>query len=232
MSESIRHMFAQIADRYDLGNTVLSFGVHWLWKWRFVHFCSPRPNLDWLDCATGTGDIAFLAARITGTPHRIIGVDFCPPMLERARQRAAAKGLPIRFEEADILHLPFADNAFDRATIAFGIRNVDDPVQALREMARVVRPGGIVGILEFGQPTGWIAPAYRWYSQKLLPTIGGWISKDRAAYEYLQRSAWHFPSGAHFLRLMETANVFRSMTFHPLLGGIAFLYRGIVEPPS
>ncbi len=229
MGEAIRIMFARIADRYDLGNTVLSFGVHWLWKWQLVRLCDPQPHLRWLDCATGTGDIAFLAARATGTPQTIVGIDFCAPMLERAQRRAQAKQMPIQFQQADVLQLPFPDNTFDRATIAFGIRNVDDPLKALREMARVVRPGGIVGILEFGQPSGLIAPLYRWYSRWLLPRIGGWISGDRRAYEYLQHSAWHFPSGSEFLKLMDTSQAFAHSEARPLFGGIAFLYRGIVQ---
>lgn len=222
-------MFARIADRYDLGNNVLSFGMHRLWKRRLVRYCRPQPAVRWLDCATGTGDVAFLAAKAIAAPQNVTGIDFCAPMIAKAKDRAARLQLPVTFEEADVLQLPFPNASFDRVTIAFGIRNVDDPEAALIEMARVTKPGGIVGILEFGQPVGILRLPYHFYSRRILPLVGGILSGDRRAYEYLHRSSWEFPSGNAFAAMMERSGAFAVVEFCPIFSGIAYLYRGIVK---
>ena len=209
-------MFASIATRYDRANNVLSGGVHHLWRRRAVRRAGVRPGQRVLDCATGTGDLA-IAFRKAGAD--VIGVDFTPEMIERAR----AKAPRIRFEVADVTSLPFSNDSFDIASIAFGIRNVADPVKGIREMARVVRPPGRVIVLEFGEPPLW----FRGYHAHVLPRLGAALTGNRDAYKYLQTSTAKFPSGNDFVALMSRAARFEKITFEPLTFGVAYLYVGI-----
>lgn len=223
MSEQVREMFSSIARRYDVTNVVLSFGVdHW-WRHLTVKAAGAGPGTRVLDCATGTGDLA-LAFRRTGAT--VVGTDFSAPMLVQAREKARAAGLDVTFETADVLALPYPDRSFEVASISFGIRNVDDPVQCLREMARVVRPGGRVLVLEFGQPGGLWGAMYRLYSRVVMPAVGGLLTGNRAAYQYLPRTAAAFPAGENFLELMDRSGAFSARTAQPLTGGIAWLYAG------
>ncbi len=226
-------MFASIARRYDHGNQVLSMGLHHGWRKSAVRLSGARTGEQVLDCATGTGDLAFEFQRAVGTEGRVVGIDFCAEMLEVARAKAACEGLTTRFEEADALRLPYPDASFDVASIAFGIRNVDDPGRGLAEMARVVRPGGSVTVLEFGQPGGaFFGPLYRFYSANILPRIGGWLTGERQAYEYFHRTSSAFPSGAAFLALMERTGRFSAVRARSLTGGIAHVYVGTVGAPA
>src|SRR5437660_3609955 len=149
MSAEVRQMFASIAARYDVANEVLSLGVHKGWRRAAVRISEAAAGQRVLDCATGTGDLALEFKRAVGPAGEVIGTDFCAEMLRSAPDKAAKAGLEVRFAVADALSLPYADARFDIASIAFGIRNVDDPVACLREMARVVKPGGSVIVLEF-----------------------------------------------------------------------------------
>jgi len=217
----IRKMFASIATRYDRANTILSAGVHHLWRRRAVRRARVRRGQRVLDCATGTGDLA-IAFRNAGA--EVVGTDFTPEMIALARAKAPS----IRFEIADVTSLPFSDDSFDVASIAFGIRNVADPAKGISEMARVVRPGGRVVVLEFGQPRNRVARTlYGSYRKHCLPRLGGAVTGDRAAYEYLETSAARFPSGADFVALMQASAPFADVTFEPLTLGIAYLYLGI-----
>jgi len=226
-------MFASIARRYDKGNQVLSLGLHHRWRRAAVKASGAKPGDRVLDCATGTGDLAFAFQRAVGRLGRVLGIDFCAEMLEVARAKAEEEGLPIQFEEADTLHLPYADGAFDVASIAFGIRNVDDPARGVSEMARVVRPGGSVAVLEFGQPGGALfGPLYRFYSAHVIPRIGGWLTGKRSAYEYFHRTSSEFPSGPAFVALMENTERFSSVRARSLTGGIAHVYIGTVGKPA
>lgn len=218
-------MFASIAQSYDRANQVLSLGLHHRWRAAAVRRSGVRPGDRVVDCATGTGDLAIAFRRVTGDGGTVVGVDFCAEILALAPGKAARAGADVRFEVADVLGLPFPDGAFDVASIAFGIRNVDDPARGLAEMARVVRPGGRVVVLEFGQPGGTLfGPVFRWYSRHVIPRVGGLLSGDRAAYEYLDRTASGFPSGGRFVALLEGVGAFRSVTAHPLTGGVAYVY--------
>jgi len=225
MSEQIREMFSSIATRYDVTNVVLSFGIDRSWRDVAVRTAGTGPGMRVLDCATGTGDLA-LAFRRTGA--EVVGTDFCAPMLEPAREKARAAGLEVTFEVADAMALPYPDRSFDVASISFGIRNVDDPVICLREMARVVKPGGQVLVLEFGQPHGPWGAMYRSYSRVVMPAVGGLLTGNRAAYQYLPRTAAAFPAGERFLELMDRAGGFRERSARALTGGITWLYRGVV----
>lgn len=228
MSEKVRNMFADIAEDYDLVNSVLSFGVHHLWRKRAVQLSKARPGDSVLDCATGTGDLAIEFKRAVGPDGYVLGTDFCKEMIEFAPEKARQKELYVDFEVADAMDLPYEDDRFTIASIAFGIRNVDDPVVALREMARVVKPGGRVIVLEFGQPGGLLKYPYEFYSQHVMPTIGGWLSGNREAYTYLPRTSAAFPAGDKFLGLMDEAGSFRNREAEAQTGGIAYIYVGTV----
>jgi len=233
VSEQVRAMFSSIAPRYDVANLVLSLGVDRSWRRAAVRESEARPGARVLDCATGTGDLALAMRRAVGRGGLVVGTDFCEPMLAPAREKASREGLgDVRFEVADALALPYPDGSFDVASIAFGIRNVDDPVRCLREMSRVVRPGGRVVVLEFGQPRGAFGALYRLYARQLMPRIGGLLTGNRSAYEYLPRTAAAFPAGERFLDLMDQAGTFSGRQARPLTGGLAFVYRGEVGLPS
>ncbi len=230
MSEQVREMFSSIAPRYDVTNVVLSLGVDRLWRRVAVRESGATSGARVLDCATGTGDLALALRRTVGPTGSVVGMDFCAAMLEPAREKARRAGLEdVRFEEGDALALRYPPGSFDVATIAFGIRNVDNPVQCLKEMARVVRPGGRVVVLEFGQPRGLWGALYRVYTRALMPALGGLLTGNRAAYAYLPRTAAAFPAGERFLALMDEAGTFSARRAVSLSGGIAFVYVGEVR---
>lgn len=229
MSEKVRRMFADIADDYDRVNSILSFGVHHAWRAKTVQLSGAKPGDHVLDCATGTGDLALEFKEKVGDAGYVIGTDFCQEMIELAPAKADEHDLEVDFEVADAMDLPYENDRFDIASIAFGIRNVDDPVQALKEMARVVKPGGQVVVLEFGQPGGLLKYPYELYSQYIMPTVGGWISGNREAYTYLPRTSANFPAGNDFIALMEEAGRFKSKKFEKMTGGIAYVYVGTVQ---
>jgi demethylmenaquinone methyltransferase/2-methoxy-6-polyprenyl-1,4-benzoquinol methylase len=210
-------------------NEVLSLGIHRLWRRAAVRLSGAREGSAVLDCATGTGDLALAFKRKVGASGRVVGTDFCKEMLDHAPAKAAREGLPVEFQVADAMALPFADASFDVASIAFGIRNVDDPVKCLKEMARVVRPGGRVVVLEFGQPTGLFGGLFRLYSKVIMPTIGGLLTGNRAAYEYLPRTSAAFPAGEKFLSLMEQSDSYKERVAHPMTFGTSYVYVGTVR---
>lgn len=179
-----------------------------------------------LDCATGTGDLAIAFQKRVGDSGEVIGTDFVPEMLERARVKAPH----ITFDVADVTRLPFADATFDISSISFGIRNVNDPRKGVAELARVVKPGGRVMILEFGTPRGRaFRTLYDLYRKRVLPRVGGMVTGEQDAYEYLERSAGRFPSGDDFVQLMHDSARFSSIECVPLTFGIAYLYKGVRE---
>ena len=220
-------MFASIARRYDAANEVLSLGIHKAWRRAAVRISGAARGDRILDCATGTGDLALEFKRAVGRRGDVSGTDFCLEMLESAPRKAARAGLDVRFAVADALALPYRECSFDVVSIAFGIRNVDDPLDCLREMARVVKPGGSVVVLEFGQPRGAFGALFRSYSRRVLPLVGGALTGNRAAYEYLPRTAAAFPAGERFLALMAESQAFSRTEAHRLTYGTAYVYRGV-----
>lgn len=228
--ELIRSMFAKVAKNYDMANSVLSIGIHHLWRKKLVQLSQARLGQSVLDCATGTGDLAIEFKKTVGPTGKVIGTDFCKEMMITAPKKAQEEKLEIKFEQADVTQLPYEKNQFDIVSISFGIRNVADPLLALKEMARVCKPGGKVMILEFGQMNvPMLANLYNFYSSKILPTLGGIVSGQKQAYEYLQKSSNAFPCREKFLELMKQSDGFSCCSYEPVSLGIAYIYTGIVK---
>ncbi|MBO9667254.1 MAG: ubiquinone/menaquinone biosynthesis methyltransferase, partial [Bdellovibrio sp.] len=177
-----------------------------------------------------TGDLAIEFKQTVGGKGAVTGTDFCAEMLIPAPGKAKERGLDITFEQADVTQLQYADNSFDISSISFGIRNVGDPVKGLSEMARVTKPGGKVMVLEFGQVNIPVFGAlYNFYSQNILPKIGGLVTGQKDAYEYLQKSSAAFPCREGFVDLMKQTNQFSHCEYIALTGGIAYIYKGTVK---
>lgn len=210
-SQRVREMFTRIAPRYDLLNHLLSAQMDRLWRARTARELRPilgRPDALVLDLCCGTGDLAFALRK--GAKAHIVGADFSHSMLVRARQKAVHQNgnTPIAFLEADALCLPFIDASFDLVTNAFGFRNLANYEEGLREILRVLKPGGTLAILEFSEPApGLAGDLYRYYCRKILPKIGGWISGDAGAYAYLPKSV------ARFFRPEDLAELMKATGF-------------------
>jgi len=225
---AVREMFTAIAPRYDLLNHVLSMNIDRLWWWRTARRFDAiiqRPGARVLDLCCGTGDMTFaLQRRANASRPQIVGADFSHAMLERAA--AKGKNTTLRWIEADALRLPFPDAHFHLVTSAFGFRNLADYDAGLREIARVLAPGGECGILDFGEPGGLIGKGYRVYFKKVLPAIGTLISGVRGPYAYLPASVERFPAPAEMLGRMRQAG-FTEASWTPYTFGVAGLYRGV-----
>ena len=216
----VHQAFADIAPRYVLTNHVCSLGIDILWRNEVARLVAQSSPRDILDVATGSGDLAAtIQARCPDA--RVVGTDFCAPMLEHARKRGLEHLLV-----ADALDLPFADGSFDVVTVAFGLRNMADYGAALREMARVLRLGGRLLILDFSLPSPALRPFYRFYLHKIIPRIAGWITGQRGAYEYLGGSIEAFPSGQAMTDLI-LANGFATADHRPLTFGVASIYEAV-----
>lgn len=228
MSEQIKLMFDDISGSYDLLNDILSFGTHRKWKREIARLAKDAANGQdgfYLDCATGTGDIAE-AILMEDKGGTAIGLDFSSKMIEEARKRHNDSRLS--FDVQDISKIPFENGTFDAATISFGIRNVDDPKAVLEEMARVVKPGGSVIVLETGQPDGFIGPVYRGIYKTVLPIVGAIIARNKAAYRYLPESAERFPYGKAFKNIMKSTDAFSKVEYRKKTFGVAYIYIGTV----
>lgn len=221
-------MFDRIAPRYDLLNRVLSGGIDVRWRRKIARLLPPGDRLRLLDVATGTADqILFLMDRAPQIAEAV-GIDMAEHMLERGRVKIARRGIdrPIVLKRGDALAIPEPDASFDVCTISFGIRNVTDVLAGLREMRRVLKPGGRAFVLEFSQPEApWFRAIYFFYLRRILPRIGGWMSGDREAYRYLNVTIETFPSGEAFCALMRQAG-FANVRAIPLTMGIASIYVG------
>jgi len=224
--ESVREMFDSIAPRYDLLNRLLSGGIDQVWRRntvRIVHEDNPERILD---IATGTADLAIMAADV---PSRsIIGVDISEEMLELGRKKIANRGLQNRIQltSGDAEKLPFPDNQFDSAMVAFGVRNFENLGGGLTEILRVLKPGGKLVILEFSRPTSFpVKQMYAVYGRYVLPFIGRLVSGDSRAYTYLPESISRFPDGNEFLGVMM-ASGFSNVRQKRLTFGVASIYVG------
>ena len=226
-AEHVRELFSAIAPTYDRLNHLLSFGLDRRW-WRRTAVTFREiladPKALVLDICCGTGDMtgALLQARpVNGEP--VTGLDFSCAMLRLAERKYA--GTNVRWVEGDAMALPFPDETFDLVTSAFGFRNLRNYAAGLAEIRRVLRPGGSLGILECNQPDGLSGAMYNLYFRRVLPVVGGWISGERAAYEYLPASVERFPRPRHMLGLMQEAGL-KDCSWDGFLLRAAGLYRG------
>lgn len=194
-ANAVRQMFAGISSRYDLANHVLSMGIDYYWRHRLVNAVEREHPKSILDLATGSGDVAFALRKRLGPAVEITGLDFCQPMLDQAMQKQKRKPLflGIPFIQGDILHLPFPDASFDVATIAFGLRNLENREAGLKEILRVLKPKGTLVCLEFTQPARWFSPLYYFYIKYILPPFASLLTGDRGAYKYLGATIEAFP---------------------------------------
>lgn len=226
-SRAVREMFTSIAHRYDFLNHVLSFNTDRYWWWRasraFRHILQ-RNGSRVLDLCCGTGDMTFaLRRRAKNFSPQIMGADFSHAMLDRASKKS--QGTQLRWIEADALQLPFPDGHFDLVTSAFGFRNLADYDAGLREIFRLLRTNGEIGILDFGEPKGLVGKFYRFYFRHVLPRIGTLLSGVRGPYAYLPASVARFPEPQEMLERMRRVG-FREVSWTPYTFGIAGLYRG------
>jgi demethylmenaquinone methyltransferase/2-methoxy-6-polyprenyl-1,4-benzoquinol methylase len=225
----IRTMFGAIAPWYDTLNHLLSLNIDRSWRRRTTRIVPPEGNAPILDLCTGSGDLALAYDRASGGQTPIVGADFCRELLLRAitKTRKAGAAERIRYFEADAQHLPFANDQFQIACVAFGLRNITDMDQGLREMVRVTKPGGRVAILEFSKPRHWlIRSPYLFFFRRLLPLVGNLLSRSPdSAYRYLPESVMQFPDyEALAERLVQHG--LGEVRFYPFTGGIATLYVG------
>ncbi len=222
--EQVRTMFNDIAPKYDLLNHVLSMGIDILWRKKVRRLLATIQPKRILDIATGTGDLAIELAKLK--PEEIIGADIAVDMLKIGENKVKAKKLDsiIKMEPGDSENLRFEDNYFDAVTVAFGVRNYENLLKGLTEMNRVMRPGGLVAILEFSKPHGFpFRNIYNFYFKNILPGVGRMVSKNDEAYTYLPDSVQKFPENKDFMEVMEQAG-YSNINQQRLTFGIATLY--------
>lgn len=220
-------MFDRIAGRYDLMNSVMSAGLHHRWRSRAVGLTGLVPGQSALDVCCGTGDLALELKRRVGVQGPVVGLDFSQPMLELASEKSAQTGLDVAYRHGNALELPFEDGTFDAATVGFGVRNLVDLRNGIAEMARVVRVGGRVVILEITTPQrpplSWF---YRVWFDRIVPMLGT-VAGDRDAYTYLPQSVRRFPPAPKLAELMHEVGL-RQVRFLLLAGGIVAVHSGTV----
>jgi demethylmenaquinone methyltransferase/2-methoxy-6-polyprenyl-1,4-benzoquinol methylase len=220
-------MFDRIAGRYDAMNSVMSAGLHHRWRARAVDMAQVGLGASALDVCCGTGDLALELRRRIGPTGRVVGLDFSAPMLELAERKSAASGAAVEWVHGNALELPFENSTFDAATVGFGVRNVADLSRAIGEMARVVRPGGRVAILEITTPQ---RPPLKWFFSvwfdRIVPLLGA-VAGDREAYTYLPSSVRRFPPAHELAQLMHSAGL-RDVRYVVLAGGIVAIHSGAV----
>ena len=226
--EQVAEMFNAISPKYDALNRILSAGIDQSWRRKTLREIRATGALNLLDVATGTADLALALAK--GIPgSRVVGVDISAGMLEVGRSKVRARDLEgrVRLDLGDGEQLPYEESSFGAVTVAFGVRNFENLEQGLRDMRRVLEPGGTLAVLEFSQPTAWpLRSLYLFYFKNILPRIGLMVSKDASAYTYLPNSVQAFPYGEAFAAKLREAG-FKSVRVRPLTFGIASLYLAI-----
>jgi demethylmenaquinone methyltransferase/2-methoxy-6-polyprenyl-1,4-benzoquinol methylase len=223
----VREMFGRIAPRYDLLNHLLSLDVDKVWRRRVAKRFTAilhNPAARVLDLCCGTGDLALAFRKEAPAGAEIVGSDFVPEMLVRARAKAAASGAGVMFVEADALSLPFGDESFDLVSCSFGFRNLANYERGMLEIFRVLKPGGVAAILEFAEPRGKLfGSLYRFYFRRVLPRLGGLISDNGSAYTYLPSSVSKFPTPEALQAQFERAG-YTEARFVRWTGGIVTLH--------
>lgn len=219
----VRGMFDRIAGVYDLMNSAMSAGMHHQWRERAVDRAEVGPGSDALDICCGTGDLALALRRRIGPDGRVVGSDFSEQMLEIARAKSGEQGLPVEFGWADALDLPYGDSSFDAVTVGFGARNLADLDKGLAEMARVLRPGGRVVVLEITRPRREpLASFYSVWFDRLVPLLGN-LAGDPEAYSYLPESVRSFPDPEALAAKIDAAG-FEQIRWLLLAGGIVAIH--------
>ena len=214
--KEISAMFGRVAARYDIMNFAMGGGLDLYWRWRLVRAVAAQQPARVLDLATGSGDVLLALERHHAYTERAVGADFCFPMLQRAQAKKARNLLV-----GDGTRLPFPDASFDAVTIAWGLRNFADRLAGLREMRRVLRPGGHAYVLEFSHPAPWLAGLYFWYMRDLMPMYAQFITPERGAYEYLGESIRAFPPQPALAAMMIEAGFASSRWTNLTLGIVA-----------
>ena len=222
----VRSVFDSVASRYDLMNDLMSAGMHRLWKAYTVQVADVREGHQVLDIAGGTGDLAMAFARRVGANGRVVHTDINEAMLRTGRNRLLDHGLALPTLVCDAEHLPFPDQTFDRVSVAFGLRNMTHKDQALREMQRVLKPGGKLLVLEFSRVAQPLQKAYDWYSFEVLPRLGRMVAGDADSYRYLAESIRMHPDQEALKTLMKESG-FGHVDFHNLSAGVVALHVGI-----
>jgi len=225
-ASEVRGMFDRIAGVYDVVNSAMTAGLHHQWRQRAVDRAEVGPGDDALDVCCGTGDLALELRRRIGPDGRVVGCDFSDPMLELARRKSGEQGLPVEFGWADALELPYGDASFDAVTVGFGARNLADLERGLAEMARVLRPGGRLVILEITRPQREpLATFYSLWFDRLVPVIGT-LAGDQDAYSYLPNSVRTFPEPRELAGLIDAAG-FERIRWLLLAGGIIAIHSAV-----
>lgn len=225
----VRDMFDNIAPAYDFMNRAMTLGIDRWWRRHAVNLLRRWQPRYILDVATGTGDLALSMARHLD-PVSIVGVDLSDGMLEKGRVKVAKAGLGdvISMRQADCLNLPFPDRGFDCVTAAFGVRNFEDLLGGYMEMYRVIKPGGVLMVIELSTPTSpAVRPLYDFYTNRLIPSVGRLVSKDSDAYTYLPQSIAAVPQGQEMAALMRSAG-FSDVEIHPMTFGVCTIYLALV----
>ncbi len=225
-AERVRGVFDSVAPKYDVMNDLMSLGLHRLWKAYAVGVARVRPGDFVLDIAGGTGDLARAFAAPVGARGLVVHSDINESMLRQGRDRLLDEGIVLPTLLCDAESLPFATGSFDLVSVAFGLRNMTHKDKALAEMARVLKPGGRLLVLEFSKVAAPLAKAYDWYSFNVLPRIGQWVAKDGASYKYLAESIRVHPDQATLKAMMKTAG-FGHVDVHNLSAGVVALHVGI-----
>ncbi|WP_018133231.1 demethylmenaquinone methyltransferase [Effusibacillus pohliae] len=229
----VHYIFSRIAKRYDLMNTVLSFRQHKIWRTAVMKRMNVQPGTSAIDVCTGTGDWAIALAKAVGEDGRVVGLDFCEPMLEEAERKVVRQGVAkqVQMVHGNAMALPFDDNTFDYATIGFALRNVPDVEYVIGEMARVVKPGGMVVSLELSKPEWPLFRAlYYFYFENILPRIGNLAAKDGVSYSWLPESLRSFPDRRGLEEIFQRAGLVR-VESKPFTGGIAAMHLGYKPQP-
>jgi demethylmenaquinone methyltransferase/2-methoxy-6-polyprenyl-1,4-benzoquinol methylase len=222
----VRGVFDSVASRYDVMNDLMSLGMHRVWKHYTVTVADVRPGHQVLDIAGGTGDLALAFAKRVGPTGRVVHTDINEAMLRTGRDRLLDLGTVLPTLVCDAEHLPFPDQHFDRVSVAFGLRNMTHKDQALREMCRVLKPGGKLLVLEFSKVAPPLEKIYDWYSFNILPQLGRWVARDETSYRYLAESIRMHP-GQDALKDLMKQNGFGHVDIHNLSAGIVALHVGI-----
>ncbi|MCH8499146.1 MAG: bifunctional demethylmenaquinone methyltransferase/2-methoxy-6-polyprenyl-1,4-benzoquinol methylase UbiE [Marinobacter sp.] len=228
-ASQVAEVFHSVAGKYDLMNDLMSMGIHRLWKRFTVELSGVRPGHQVLDIAGGTGDLTMKFSDLVGPQGKVVLADINESMLRVGRSRLTDRGYigNIEYVQADAEHLPFPDNTFNAVSIAFGLRNVTDKDQALRDMARVLKPGGKLMVLEFSKPSNpLLSKAYDAYSFNALPLMGQLIAGDAGSYQYLAESIRMHPDQDTLKGMMEAAGLV-NCKYHNMTGGVVALHTGI-----